>query len=316
MKKVYLLFGLIISLTCNAQDEPNGNEDTALFYKGIGFYEASYEAYHHKLKIHSKNKEVDSLKISRKFILESSAKLKEKILEQALEYFDELIENYPESKLYFMALNNKAEIEYELEYDAAKDTFIEILKSDASDNGPYNEDGLTGEAYANYKNRACLRLAYIAHESENYNEAIKYLKLTEKYPYYHFCGNAYAENDIYMAQLYAKNYIALGNNKKALDYLLPHVFPSGFADNEKLVKLTANTIEKEYGSENAKEMFATAKKTLRCKSKKGFPPYVITFLGREIEVAMPPNAYSHDLDEEMDKMVKVLENSLISQLLK
>ncbi|MBY8962007.1 hypothetical protein KJK34_04505 [Flavobacterium sp. D11R37] len=302
MRYLILIYIVFVLQSCKAQDN---DEDIALFSKGIALYELQSDGF--------------DLNIDNDSTFKQIIKLRKNVLNKSHGYFSELIKKYPKSKLYFYALNNKAQIEYELEeYDSARDTYIEIINSKANDKESYSSGGFMGESYTNYKNRACIQLANIEHENKNFKEAIKYLDLTNKYPYQHFCGNAYASRDIYMAQQYAKNYSALGDTEKTLNYLLPYVFPDGLADNTELVNFTVEFLKKIYGTENIKRMFAAAKQTLKYKepkNKKSYGQYAITFLDKEIIVPVPYSVYAEDLNNEMKEMSKAIDNSLISQQL-
>lgn len=81
---------------------------------------------------------------------ELAGEVKQTILDKALEYYEEIINNFPKSKFLFRALNNKGFIELELDYEKeAKDTFLTILNSNADDseNGGVGS-GIMGEPYA------------------------------------------------------------------------------------------------------------------------------------------------------------------------
>lgn len=306
-----IIYILLVSIVCKAQYK---DEDIALFNKGIALYELKNEGFDLYIDYDSISNQTFNLEV----VNEQTKKLEKTVLKKSHEYFSELIEKHPKSKLFFYALNNKAQIEYELgQLDSAKKTYVQILNSKANDKEKYYGGGLMGESYTNYKNRACIRLADIEYNEGNYDEAIKYLELTKKYPYQHFCGNAYASMDISMAMQYAKNYEALGDTKKALDYLLPHIFPNGLAKNENLVHYTADILKKKYGIENIKTMFAAAKKSLVFKdSKKNDGYYTITFLEREIIIDMPIYLFMESANDEISEISKAMEDSLISKLLK
>lgn len=121
----------------------------------------------------------------------------------------------------------------------------------------------------NYKNYSAKELAEIYIDKKDYNTAIKYLDLTKKkFPYRHFCGNAYASDDIYTADRYSDCYIALGDYKKAIDILTPHMFGNGLADNGELVKKLYLTYLKVYPKDAIKNEFINADKSLVIKKEK------------------------------------------------
>lgn len=121
----------------------------------------------------------------------------------------------------------------------------------------------------NYKNYSAKDLAEIYIDKKDYKTAIKYLDLTKKkFSYKHFCGNAYASDDIYTADRYSDCYIGLGNYKKAIDILSPHMFSNGLADNSGLVKKLYLTYLKVYSKSEIKNQFLNADKSLEIKKEK------------------------------------------------
>lgn len=115
----------------------------------------------------------------------------------------------------------------------------------------------------NYKNYSAKNLAEIYIDKKDYKTAIKYLDLTKKkFSYHHFCGNAYASDNIYTADRYSDCYIALGNYKKAIDILTPYMFSNGLADNSGLVKKLYSTYLKVYSKSEIRNQFLNSEKTL------------------------------------------------------
>jgi tetratricopeptide (TPR) repeat protein len=319
MNKAIILIISLTGLFCKAQDKKDKYGDIALFNKAIAIYEAINE----DLYLDEEIGKIDTTTIDGKSKYVDFVDMKESMLDRSLKYFTELIQEYPKSKLYFMALNNKAQLALELDDpQTARYTYIKLLESKANDKDLGGVgSGIMAEPYANYKNRACMRLAEIEYHTGNYNEALKYLKLTDKYPYQHFCGNAYAGQEIYMAEQFAKNHVALGDNKTALKYLLPLVFNNLLADNTEVVQLAVTVITKELGKQEARRQFNEAKKSLLHKVEKR-PDYVgehefyfIKFMNMEIEVNMPLAAYTFPQGQAQGVMIDHIENSLMNKLL-
>jgi len=216
--------------------------------------------------------------------------LKMVILEKAIAAYNELIEKFPKSAFLFRALNNKAFAELSLNRtEAAKVTFKSLLNSDADDaeKGGIGS-GIMGEPYANYKNRAAKTFASIYIKDSNYAEAIVYLDLTKKYPYMHFCGNEYAADEIYMTILYAKCFLGLNDNQKAIQILLPKILDNNLADNSEVVDMAYKTLTKTYTKEQLKALFEDAFKKIeveKIKTKKQDDTrYYITFIDTKIEL--------------------------------
>lgn len=314
MKKV-LVF-IFISFFVQAQDKKNKHGDLALFNKGIAIYELVYE----DLDLNDRINSLDSLPENIR-LKEEAIELKDNILERSLEYFNEMIELYPKSKLFYMALNNKAQIEFELkDFTAARETYLAILHSKANDKdfGGIGS-GIMIEPYANYKNRAARRLSVIEYNLKNYKKSIEYLDLTKKYPYLHFCGNEIASDKIYMATRYALNYIALNDRKTALTYLLPQIMETGLASNTELVLLAVKTFKEEYGDENARVIFDKIKNTLFSKKVEqgdaDYDIYFIVFEGNTIELETPYYIYMPDTKDETVRMAEAINKSSFNKLL-
>ncbi len=232
----------------------------------------------------------DTIKNSTKSTADFAKKIKESILEKALEMYQELIDSFPKSKLLFRTLNNKGFVELFLDDTAeAKKTFLTILNSEANDKEKGGiGSGLMAEPYANYKNRAARTLSSISIQEKKWNEALSYLALTKKYPYRHFCGNEYAADDIYMAELYGQCYLGLQDYKKAYRILLPNILENGLADNSSLVDTAYKALLKTYSKDELRRLFELAFKDIKTETVKNgkneYQRHYITFLESKIEI--------------------------------
>ena len=277
---IFLIFLTTIAQLVLGQNKPI-QKDELLFEKGLLLQQ-----------LVSKDLELDDIINSKDSTKQELATdIKETILDKALEYYQELIDSFPKSKLLFRTLNNKGFIELALDNKVeAKKTFQKILdsKTDDKEKGGIGS-GIMAEPYANYKNRASKILAKISIKDSNYSEAIKYLDLTKNYPYRHFCGNEYAADEIYMSELYAKSYLGINDTQKALKILLPNILENGLADNSDLVDLAYKTLLKDYQKDELKVKFEQAFKsyqTEKIKSKKEeYEKYYITFFDTKIELS-------------------------------
>jgi tetratricopeptide (TPR) repeat protein len=219
MKKLRTIFIFILFGQITFAQDNSVQKDFLLFEKGYTLQTLVDE----DLELNDVINSSDSSTSEKDFAEE----IKEIILERALENYQELIDSFPNSKLLYRAMNNKGYIELDLDdIEEAEKTFKKIIDSEADDEeigGPGL--GLMSEPYTNYKNRAAKALANIYLEKEDFAEALKFLDLTKKYPYYHFCGNEYEADEIYMSTLYAKCYIGLK------DYEISNIFiDSNFSD--------------------------------------------------------------------------------------
>lgn len=223
-------------------------------------------------------------------LIEHTRELQEKIRTRALQCYKSLLEDFPQSKLRFRALNNRALLEYQLkDYDEAKQTYLSIVNSKADDKelGGVGS-GLMGEPYANYKNRAAKMIAEICLRDSNYQEALNFLSLTKQYPYRHFCGNEYAADDMFMAMQLAKCYLGLNDYKKAYSVLLPRIIENGLANNHSLVKLTVEALLKTYTKTELRISFQKAIQSYSIeeidKKDPSYITYYINFLDNRLRV--------------------------------
>ncbi len=282
MKRFICVFFLLATAQVALAQNKSVHRDELLFEKGYLLHEMVEDEL--KLEEIIKSKGADSAK------RELAEDVKEALLEKALTYYQELIDSFPQSKLLFRALNNKASIELALDNkEDAIQTYKTILKSHANDmeKGGIGT-GLMGEPYANYKNRAATVLAHTYLQDSNYKEALKYLDLTEKYPYRHFCGNEHESNALYKNWLYARCYVGLHKPKKALEILLPHIMENGLANNSHVVELAYQTLIKEYRKEDILLKYEEAFKNVQVEKKKigkeEHEVFYINFLDTRIEI--------------------------------
>lgn len=254
---------------------------------------------------------------------ELAQEVKEDILYEAYDYYKELVDSFPNSALIYRALNNMGAIEITLdEKEDALKTYKRILLSNANDKEPGGiGDGLMGEPYANYKNRAARIIASLYLEDSNYTEAIKYLDLTKKYPYRHFCGNEFAANSIYMSTQYAACYAGLGQYDSAIAKLVPEMIESGLAYNAYAVDVLYDVLLKKYTKDELKKMLHDAFKNFYTETvmRKGgdYTKYYILFLGYKIYLDIWWNDYmnTHSKDKIEDKVMQKYTSMRLYRLL-
>lgn len=241
---ILLLIILILSSLSKAQDL---QKDEILFNKGI----ASYSFVYDDIDVDFEIEMLDSLIVEEKIKMEILKELKEQALGRSSEYFEEVVDDFPDSKLFFRSMNNVAYISLELgEIDSAIKYYKIILESKANDNelGGIGE-GIMADPYALYKNRACKSLANIYLEKGDHVMALKYIELTKKYPYSHFGGNEVVADKIYISKLYSQCYIGLGDVDKALSYSLPEAFYRGLASNDDILDVLITILKQNYTKE-------------------------------------------------------------------
>ena len=313
MKNLILtLLLLIIGQLAFGQKSKNIQKDELLFEKGLLMQEFIDDLY-----LEETIEDTTITKREKNLAID----VKETSLKKAIKFYQELIDSFPKSNLLFRALNNKGFAELTLKKDKeAKKTFQKILDSKADDKEKGGiGSGLMGEPYANYKNRAAKTVASICIKENNHSEAIKYLDLTKKFAYRHFCGNEYAADEIYMSELYAKCYLGLNDTAKALKILLPNLLENGLANNSDLVVLTTETLLKKYSKDELKTFFENAFKTyktekIKPKDSDEYERYYITFLGTDIEI----NSWRLEfveLDKKQTEIENIYKNSQFYKLL-
>lgn len=303
MKNIFSIVLFALPIVMFGQKK-NSNEDLILFEKTVAIQELIDEELNDAIF----PDDTANISAEEKIKGEFAQDIKETILTKVIENYEELIDNFPKSKLVFRALNNKGYAELQLkEYDEAKKTFTTLLnsKADDSEKGGIGS-GLMGEPYANYKNRASKILADIELRDYNYSQALKYLDETKKYPYRHFCGNEYAAEELYMAVQYSKCYLGLNQSEKAYDLLLPNILGNGLASNTQLIEVAYNALLQQYQKEDLKSQFEKSfqnviiEKETNTKNQDTF--YYINFLRRKIQL----DSWSlHDMlsEEEREKVI-------------
>lgn len=304
MKKYYLNILLVLCLTScsslkNTTSSVEENADLIIFNKGVSIFEVIDEtSFDYELD------NADTTTVEGKIKFETLNNKKEEILELAFEQFEKIIEEYPNSELYHKSLYNLAHISSLMDYEEDEIEYLEmILNNDANDKEFSGRSGLMANPYANFKNEASNRLTDIYIEKEDFEAALRFKKINEKYPLQHFCGNAFAADEIYKAKQYAKIYIGLSDNEKALNYLLPHIFNNGFADNSSLVGLTTTFLKKNYSIDKLRTDFESSIENIYTKVEKEgnneWTNYYIKYFNTEIEI--PSWKLSFETDEEKIK---------------
>lgn len=317
MKNLLIIFIIFFGITsCNVLKKKSKvktltNDDITLFNKGVSIYEVYEELY-----LEDEISKIDTLTQKGKLKYEILVNEKESILDLSFDKFEEFIEKYPKSKLYYKALYNLAKISSKLEYyeDDEIKYLNMILSSDANDKENSGRNGLMANPFANFKNEASNRLTEIYILKKDFKKALEYAELNKKYPYQHFCGNAIEADKIYNAKIYGEIYYGLGNTKKALSYLLPKIFENGFANNSNLVELTYNILFKEFEPQFIKKEFEKSIQNFYSRKSTEYTIernlYYINFLNNEIEV---PNwtlfvEYDRTIKEkDIEKIIKQTE---------
>ncbi|MFT5754314.1 MAG: outer membrane protein assembly factor BamD (BamD/ComL family) [Flavobacterium sp.] len=161
MKKSYYLLLLFTSIICFSQsDKPN--EDRILYEKGMALNELYYNSNFFELTVITKDENV--------------SKIVKLISIQALEYFDKLVNDFPESDLFIVSLYEKSMLELDLEQNKkAKESLLTLLnKKNSTQNY--------------YRNKSFIELAKLYIEEKNYKKALLYLEERIENGFHFSCG--------------------------------------------------------------------------------------------------------------------------------
>ncbi|WP_299715245.1 hypothetical protein [uncultured Tenacibaculum sp.] len=310
MKKYYLnLFVVVTLISCSSLKSQQKKEDEKLFTKGIAVFDIVEEgSFDYELA------RLDTTSLEGKIKFKVLYDTREDILDTALEYFEEIIKKHPKSNLYHKSLYNSAKISSLLDYENDEIKYLEmILKSKANDRENSGRNGIMSNPYANFKNEASNRLTGIYIQKKDFETALKYKKINENYPLQHFCGNAYAEDEIHNAQLYGEIYKGLGDTKKAISYLLPHMFNNGLASNSNIIDFTVKLLKTEYTKERLIDELNNSIKhyysRIEKRNDEEWTNYYIRFFNFEIEVPSWEISYETDKKKIQSLFKKVILNS-------
>lgn len=314
MKKYYLFILTILVLTsCSSLRQSASTEedklDLMIFNKGVAIFEVIDEtSFDYELE------NIDTTTVKGKIKYETLKEKKEDILDFAFEQFEKVIEDYPNSTLYHKSLYNLAHISSLMNYEEDEIKYLKmILASDANDKENSGRSGLMANPYANFKNEASNRLTEININKGEFDKALEYKKINETYPLQHFCGNAFAADEIYNAKQYAKIYIGLGDKQKALDYLLPHIFNNELASNSSLVELTINFLKDNYSQEKLRTDFENSTKNIYSKIEKNgdneWTNYYIKYFDSEIEIPSWSLSFETDNEKTKSELEKTIKES-------
>lgn len=193
---------------------------------------------------------------------------------------------------------------------AAKEVYKEMLATDFENpNSAYaSYDELWNNPFSQFKHNSCKILAKLALDDSDYKLALTYTKMADtEYPFEHFCGNAHASNDIYLAIMYAKCYEGLGDKEKAIETLLPHCINNGLASNSELVDQLCLLLKEKYTNEKIKQQIESAKAGLYVKEIRYrgdvYQYYYVNIFNTEVEVV----GSSYQIDYRKIKELKGIE---------
>ena len=107
---------------------------------------------------------------------------------------------------------------------------------------------------ANLSHNACLVLSQIEYNRNNFREALELLNACKKkYPYRHFCGNAYESINMTYSLYESQCYQGLHKPKKAMESLIPYAFKNDLSRNTEIVNELYKLIKTNYNVNEIKE---------------------------------------------------------------
>ncbi|MEI6091241.1 MAG: hypothetical protein WCR42_12370 [bacterium] len=101
----------------------------------------------------------------------------------------------------------------------------------------------------------------------NYSLALKYIKLSEKSPFNHFCGNAYPTRRAFIAYTKARCYLGLNKQNSALMELLPYIFNQETEDYDNIITKASQLLKNKY-KDKTKEIVESAFKNIAVEEDK------------------------------------------------
>ncbi|MFT3796596.1 tetratricopeptide repeat protein [Flavobacterium sp.] len=243
-------------------------------------------------------KEKDSIKSN--FAKET----KRQILSNAEEYYDKLIDSFPNSKLIYKAIIGKAYIKYEIgEYQNAKKEFLKIYNTRDSLNFSSNNSEMSARFWV------AIHLAEIAVMDKEYNAALVYLESSKNYTIRYMCLNGYYQDQAKYKYLMAKSYIGLNDYEKAYSILIPNLFEPGCLSDAGIIELAIESLQKKHSKSELKSLYEKAFKNYQVEidesRKKPITRFYILFLNEKIYLPYyeDKNTDKKDRQESIDKVL-------------
>lgn len=210
---------------------------------------------------------------------------------KALKGYQYFVKHFPKDKSYPRALYNVAECQFQiLKYGPCVKTCLKLMAVEADEQEPLG-GGIMDDPYANYRHRAADMISECYRLQEQWDSALHYLALADTvYPLIHFCGNAYAQQNVMYALRYAQIYEGLGQPDKGIEKLLQTVFLDYLANNRDVLEELQRRLSGREGllEELDAALDAMYEKSFEYVDSKGetqtYTRYYISFLNVEIEV--------------------------------
>jgi len=237
---------------------------------------------------------------------------------KALESFKHIVENHPKNDLYPRSFYNLGYVYYQdKDYHKAKLIFKSILESQFNEKEALGGN-IMADPYTNYRHRASSLLHAIYYETEKYDSALHYLALSDTvYPFQHFCGNAYAEQDIYMSLKYSDLYEKLNDLTNAKTELFNSIFYNGLADNTEVLDKLKELYQQEKNHKKIKKQLDKSlqkiySKTLTSSDNETYTWYYFKF--QDIEVPLTYSFFDSENFNEKETINKIKESAFYKMI--
>lgn len=183
----------------------------------------------------------------------------------------------------------------------AKKVYEDILSTDIES---YEENtDVWDKPFSIIKHNSCKILAGLALKEKDYRQAFRYFSMADKeYPFIHFCGNAHESNAIFLARMYAKCYVGLGDKEKAIQVLLPYCFSNHYADNREAADELVALLKEKYSKDELRKQIAEAREGLYIEQPDQTPWFAnayVTIFGTKAEVSLSIDGNNRNIIKEL-----------------
>lgn len=220
---------------------------------------------------------------------DAQEKIQRHILQNALPYYNLLIDSFPTSAFLFAAMDAKGKILEEIGDRAeAKKTFLKILEAPDNTEGRDTGDFIPFPGPAtNYKYGAAVSLAQFDIHDGNFNAAIQNLDIANTLSLSYFCGNEAILHEFSLIELYTECYFALKDTQGVLRTILPNVINNNMASDPEHAALAYKILSKKYSKQDLRKNYLSAfRNRYTYKTKKGLPvKHFVDFVGHKIEIS-------------------------------
>lgn len=276
MKKLLIIISVFGFLTRIYGQSPN--PPGLVIPNGYSLFNSAYtlqEQTFYGSYLESVLRSSDTTDLTGKVQYEFAYDMQKEVLSNALFYYNNLLEYFPNSAFVPEAIYNMGSIELKLgDTTNSLKHYNQYIEFEADDSTVFED----------YKNYSCISIAEVYIAQKQYDKSIEYLNISKKYRPNFICGNAYENHKFMLAKLYAECLYGMGQVDSALALTLPHVFPNGIGFNNEIVEFSVRILKKEYDNKTIKKKLDSAIDKLYYKDDNMYWCY-INFLDVEIPIS-------------------------------